>query len=145
MNWNLIYFRDEQSLQSGVTKLEIETIAIFDDHNSLVWRVCWNLPGTILSSSGDDGCVRMFKSKWHTNCEFKTVFLSRCFTDTTTVYNWSLTEIFILHFFVTKYLPKYCYFHTLTRLITTLRKGHSWVNHTARWGSHSQAPLLFIR
>lgn len=58
-----IFFRDEQSLQSGVTKLETETVAVFDDHNSLVWRVCWNLPGTILSSSGDDGCVRMFKSK----------------------------------------------------------------------------------
>lgn len=34
----------------------------FPDHSCTVWRVSWNLTGTILSSSGDDGCVRMWKS-----------------------------------------------------------------------------------
>ncbi|XP_023020318.1 nuclear pore complex protein Nup44A [Leptinotarsa decemlineata] len=61
---NLTPLEDEQTAQSGVTKLDVETIAQFDDHNSLVWRVCWNLTGTILSSSGDDGCVRMFKMNY---------------------------------------------------------------------------------
>ncbi|XP_050507113.1 nucleoporin SEH1 [Diabrotica virgifera virgifera] len=58
---NLTPVNDEQSIQSGVTKLDVETIAQFEDHNSLVWRVCWNLTGTVLCSTGDDGCVRMFK------------------------------------------------------------------------------------
>ncbi|CAG9861588.1 unnamed protein product [Phyllotreta striolata] len=58
---NLTPVDDEQSAQSGVTKLDIETIAQFEDHNSLVWRVCWNLNGNVLCSTGDDGSVRMFK------------------------------------------------------------------------------------
>ena len=28
---------------------------------SQVWRVEWNVTGTILASSGDDGCVRLWK------------------------------------------------------------------------------------
>lgn len=52
------------NLQSGLTKLEVQTSAQFDDHECIVWRVCWNITGTILASSGDDGCVRMFKSKF---------------------------------------------------------------------------------
>lgn len=69
-------FRDEASLQSGVTKLNVQTIAQFDDHNSLVWRVCWNITGTVLSSSGDDGCVRMFKSKLYLSSYSSLVFHS---------------------------------------------------------------------
>ena len=30
---------------------------------SQVWRVEWNVTGTILASSGDDGCVRLWKGK----------------------------------------------------------------------------------
>jgi len=58
---NLAPVEDEQSAQSGLTKLDIQTAAQFDDHGCTVWRVCWNVTGTILASSGDDGCVRMFK------------------------------------------------------------------------------------
>ncbi|CAH1111660.1 unnamed protein product [Psylliodes chrysocephalus] len=61
---NLTPVEDEQSLQSGVTKLDVQTMAQFEDHNSLVWRVCWNLTGTVLCSTGDDGCVRMFKMNY---------------------------------------------------------------------------------
>lgn len=51
-------------MQSGTTKLDIQTVAHFDDHGCTVWRICWNVTGTILASSADDGCVRMFKSKY---------------------------------------------------------------------------------
>ncbi|KAK4884142.1 hypothetical protein RN001_000413 [Aquatica leii] len=52
---------DNANVQSGLYKLDIQTAAQFDDHGCMVWRVCWNITGTILASSGDDGCVRMFK------------------------------------------------------------------------------------
>lgn len=38
-------------------------MAQFDNHNSQVWRVSWNITGTVLASSGDDGCVRLWKGK----------------------------------------------------------------------------------
>lgn len=45
----------------------ITTVAQFDDHLSQVWRVSWNITGTILASSGDDGTVRMWKSNYLDN------------------------------------------------------------------------------
>lgn len=45
------------------TKFEIHIVAQFDNHNSQVWRVSWNITGTVLASSGDDGCVRLWKGK----------------------------------------------------------------------------------
>ena len=35
--------------------LKIETLAKLNDHKLEVWRVSWNMTGTILSSAGDDG------------------------------------------------------------------------------------------
>ncbi|XP_019870416.1 nucleoporin SEH1 [Aethina tumida] len=55
---------EDPNLQGSLTKLDVETVAQFDDHNSTVWRVCWNVTGTILATSGDDGCVRMFKMNY---------------------------------------------------------------------------------
>lgn len=43
-------------------RLDIQLMSKFSDHNCTVWRVSWNITGTILSSSGDDGHVRMWKS-----------------------------------------------------------------------------------
>ncbi|KAJ3037936.1 epoxide hydrolase, soluble (sEH) [Rhizophlyctis rosea] len=45
----------------GRRKFRVELIQDFDDHKAEVWRVQWNITGTILSSSGDDGKVRLWK------------------------------------------------------------------------------------
>ena len=39
----------------------VELVSKNGDHNAEVWSVAWNLTGTILSSSGDDGKVRLWK------------------------------------------------------------------------------------
>lgn len=44
-------------------RYEVRTIAQFDDHNSRVWRVSWNLTGTILATSGEDARIRLWKCK----------------------------------------------------------------------------------
>eukprot|EP01135_Chromosphaera_perkinsii_P001814 Nk52_evm83s210 gene=Nk52_evmTU83s210 len=54
----------------GQYKYSVELVETFEDHEAEVWRVQWNCTGTILSSSGDDGKVRLWKAnylqKW--NC-----------------------------------------------------------------------------
>lgn len=57
------YVRIFKVLESNQT-LKIEQIASFDDHKGEVWRVNWNLTGTILSSAGDDGKVRLWKCNY---------------------------------------------------------------------------------
>lgn len=39
----------------------VRVLAAFQDHGSQAWRVSWNITGTILASSGDDGAVRLWK------------------------------------------------------------------------------------
>ena len=39
----------------------VKEVASFGDHNHEVWRVEWNVTGTILATSGDDGTVRLWK------------------------------------------------------------------------------------
>ncbi|XP_063241377.1 nucleoporin SEH1 isoform X2 [Bacillus rossius redtenbacheri] len=56
--------QDSTEAQSGLPKLDVEVAAHFDDHYNTVWRVCWNITGTILASSGDDGCVRLWKANY---------------------------------------------------------------------------------
>lgn len=55
-------------INSNGKSLHIELIASFDDHKAEVWRVEWNITGTILSSSGDDGKLRLwtagYDGKW---------------------------------------------------------------------------------
>ncbi|KAI9258281.1 WD40-repeat-containing domain protein [Sporodiniella umbellata] len=55
--------------QHSVNKaLTVELIASLGDHQAEVWRVEWNITGTILSSSGDDGELRLWSAgydgKW---------------------------------------------------------------------------------
>ncbi|KAG9479095.1 hypothetical protein GDO78_012645 [Eleutherodactylus coqui] len=59
--------RKEVTSSGGVTKFEIHTVAQFDNHNSQVWRVSWNITGTVLASSGDDGNVRLWKANYMDN------------------------------------------------------------------------------
>ncbi|KAH3686832.1 hypothetical protein WICPIJ_002199 [Wickerhamomyces pijperi] len=44
--------------------VEVELISEHDDHKGEVWSVSWNLTGTILSSSGDDGKIRLWKASY---------------------------------------------------------------------------------
>ena len=46
----------------GTLQCEVEEVAKQLHHESEVWRVEWNVTGTMLASSGDDGTVRMWKS-----------------------------------------------------------------------------------
>ncbi|XP_013785645.1 nucleoporin SEH1-like isoform X1 [Limulus polyphemus] len=55
------------AVQTSVPKFEIRQVGQFDDHNSQVWRVSWNITGTILASSGDDGCIRLWKGNYLDN------------------------------------------------------------------------------
>lgn len=42
-------------------RLDIQMVARFSDHNCTVWRTAWNVTGTMLASTGDDGYVRMWR------------------------------------------------------------------------------------
>jgi len=45
-------------------RFEIKQAAIYDEHAVSVWRVCWNVTGTILATSGDDGQVKLWKCNY---------------------------------------------------------------------------------
>lgn len=56
---------DTSRQQDGnAARFETRLVGQFDDHNSQVWQVSWNIIGTILASTGDDGCVRMWKANY---------------------------------------------------------------------------------
>lgn len=52
---------------TGTSKLDVQTTASFNEHYCTVWRVTWNITGTMLASTGDDGCVRMWKMNFMKN------------------------------------------------------------------------------
>ena len=58
---------------AGVTKFETTLVAQFKDHQSQVWRLSWNITGTILASSGDDGCVRLWKGRLLAGSRFSSI------------------------------------------------------------------------
>jgi nucleoporin SEH1 len=56
---------DEEVVSSRAPgPLKVELLSQFDDHRGEVWRVSWNLTGTILASAGDDGKTRFWKSSY---------------------------------------------------------------------------------
>merc|ERR1711974_307003 len=46
------------------SKYNIRLAGSYNDHGSTVWRVCWNVTGTILATSGDDGQVKLWKANY---------------------------------------------------------------------------------
>ncbi|KAI9910739.1 hypothetical protein PsorP6_010858 [Peronosclerospora sorghi] len=54
--WRLTIHQDDH------LRAEVKEVARKHHHDSEVWRVEWNVTGTMLASSGDDGTVRMWKS-----------------------------------------------------------------------------------
>lgn len=44
--------------------LNISLLNSFNDHIGEVWKVSWNLTGTILSTCGDDGLIRLYKANY---------------------------------------------------------------------------------
>lgn len=53
-----------QDSTSSSTDLNIELLSEHPDHQGEVWSVSWNLTGTILSSAGDDGKIRLWKASY---------------------------------------------------------------------------------
>jgi len=47
---------------AGTASWNVRELAAFDDHKAEVWRVEWNVTGSTVASSGDDGSVRLFKA-----------------------------------------------------------------------------------
>ncbi|CAM9021395.1 unnamed protein product [Wickerhamomyces anomalus] len=52
------------SKKTSNVEIQVELVSEHDDHKGEVWSVSWNLTGTILSSSGDDGKVRLWKASY---------------------------------------------------------------------------------
>ena len=55
---------DAEEVDFGA-RWDVVKIADFGDHKAEVWRVAWNATGTILSSTGDDGKIRLWKAAIH--------------------------------------------------------------------------------
>lgn len=47
----------------GAPRYRCCVLAALPDHGACVWRVSWNVTGTLLASSGDDCAVRLWKSE----------------------------------------------------------------------------------
>lgn len=55
------YIRIFKATEAENGEFKIDMVAQLNDHRQEVWRVSWNATGTILSSAGDDGKVRLWK------------------------------------------------------------------------------------
>lgn len=53
-----------KAFESDLGEFRIKLVAELKDHGQEVWRVAWNSTGTILSSAGDDGKVRLWKCNY---------------------------------------------------------------------------------
>lgn len=55
---------NDKNQSQGVAEYRLEQLASHAEHQTPVWRVEWNVTGTMLASSGDDGTVRMWKNDY---------------------------------------------------------------------------------
>ncbi|CAF0948108.1 unnamed protein product [Rotaria sp. Silwood1] len=49
------------SSENKAQTYDVTRIITLDDHGSTVWKVCWNVFGSVLYSCGDDARIRMWK------------------------------------------------------------------------------------
>lgn len=71
---------------SSAPRYDIRQVAQFDDHGAQVWRVSWNITGTILASSGDDGNVRLWKRKRSLFQDVRVLFHDHAFSSSVANY-----------------------------------------------------------
>jgi len=64
--WKLIPPEDNQFRlgPGGDSRWKATNVGTFDDHRSAVTRVEWNVTGTVLSSAGNDGNIRLWKATY---------------------------------------------------------------------------------
>lgn len=55
------------TLRESQFQYDVKQMAMLHHDNAEVWKVEWNVTGTMLSSSGDDGIVRLWKSDFDGN------------------------------------------------------------------------------
>lgn len=48
--------------EGGAPKVDAQPLATLPGHSAEIWRLQWNMTGTVLSSSGDDGVVRIWRA-----------------------------------------------------------------------------------
>ncbi|KAJ3410845.1 epoxide hydrolase, soluble (sEH) [Chytridiales sp. JEL 0842] len=57
----------------GGSRWKVDLVAAFDEHKAEVWKVEWNVLGNVLSSSGDDGKVRLWSATYLDDWKCKSV------------------------------------------------------------------------
>ncbi|WBW73140.1 GATOR2-SEACAT complex WD repeat subunit Seh1 [Schizosaccharomyces osmophilus] len=57
-------FEYESPAETTHEPIKVELIGEYDNHKCQVWRCQFNVTGTILSTSGDDGCIRLWKASY---------------------------------------------------------------------------------
>ena len=66
-----------RSSPSAEFEIDVTLISSFNEKAGEIWRVCWNETGTILSSCGDDGYVRLYKASYANNFQCMSVISAK--------------------------------------------------------------------